>query len=85
MSPQVSEIVSRLQEQVPGHRIKYAEDSIWVGGWEALKEVTRALEEFRYHGEDPIRMAIGLLLDAVQERDPTASRPPAPRKNQPKK
>jgi hypothetical protein len=79
----ISEIVARLQEQVVGHRVRYESDSIWVGGWEAMKEVEKALEGFRQNGEPPVIVAISMILDALQERDPSASRPPISRKNRP--
>lgn len=79
----ISEIVARLQEQVVGHRVRYESDSIWVGGWEAMKEVEKALEGFRRNNEPPVLVAVAIIIDALLERDPTASRPPVTRKKSP--
>jgi len=79
----LARIISRLQEQVPAYRVAYRNDTIWIGAWEALREVGAALANFRSLNEDPVEVAIGLLLDALQERDPTASRPPVQRKISP--
>jgi len=79
----IEAIVAALQDQIVGHPIRYSDDSLWVGEWEALREVDRALEDFRRHGESPISTAVGLILDALLERDPSASRPPVTRKRSP--
>lgn len=79
----IAEIVARLQEQVSGYRIRYDSGSIWVGDWEAMREVHKALEGFRRNNEPPVLVAVAIIIDALLERDPTASRPPVVRKRSP--
>lgn len=79
----IAAIVARLQEQVVGHRVLYSGGSLWVGDWEAVPEVEKALQDFRDHEEDPIPVAVGIVIDALLERDPGASQPPVQRKTLP--
>lgn len=79
----IAEIVSRLQEQIPAYRVRYDSGSIWVGNWEAMREVHKALEGFRRNNEPPVLVAVAIIIDALLERDPTASRPPVTRKKSP--
>lgn len=76
----ITRIVEQLQDQVPNHQVRYESNTLWVGEWKAVPEVRSTLVGFHMMGEDPISTTIGIVIDALLERDPSASRPPLRKK-----
>jgi hypothetical protein len=72
--PTIDRILALLEERVR-RPVRFDRGTIWIGDWEVMKEVEKAVRDFRDLGENPEEILVGIILDALSERDPTAIRP----------
>jgi len=77
-----AEVVSRLQARIK-RPVRREGDTLWIGEWAVMKEFGKAIRDFRDLEEDPETILVGIILDALNERDPMALRRVPPKKSSP--